>query len=44
MRKTLQNILKNYAPKDIFNCDETGLFWEMQPNRTLADGPVSGAK
>jgi hypothetical protein len=25
-----------YEAKDIFNCDETGLFWLSRPNRTLA--------
>jgi hypothetical protein len=44
MRETFQNILKDYAPEDIFNCDKTGLLWKMQPNHTLADGPISGAK
>ena len=29
MREDLCQILKNYDPKDIFNCDETGLFWKM---------------
>ncbi|CAG8848027.1 26693_t:CDS:1, partial [Gigaspora margarita] len=23
----LQDVLQNYEPKDIFNCDETALFW-----------------
>src|SRR5271156_3301003 len=44
MREDLQQILKNYDPDDIFNCDETGLFWEMQPNRTLANSPTAGTK
>ena len=29
MRKNLRKTLKGYAPEDIFNCDETGLFWKM---------------
>ena len=32
MRKDLQNILKEYSPDDIFNIDETGLYWKMEPN------------
>ena len=28
MRENICQILKNYDPKDIFNCDETGLFWK----------------
>lgn len=33
---TLPIILSQYAPCDIFNCDETGLFWKLTPHRTLA--------
>lgn len=32
----LPEILKNWAPEDIYNVDETGLFWKLTPNRTLA--------
>ena len=42
MRKNLQNILKDYLPNDIFNVDETGLYWKIEPNRTLSTG--SGKK
>ena len=31
-----QNILQRYESKNIYNCDETGLFYKMLPNRTLA--------
>ena len=44
MRENLRQTLKNYAPEDIFNCDKTGLFWKMKPNRTISNGPVSGKK
>lgn len=33
-----------YANKDIFNMDETGLFWKLIPSRTLATEAQSGAK
>lgn len=33
----LQDILKQYEPKDIYNADETGLFYKCVPNRTLAE-------
>lgn len=26
---------KGYPPEQIFNCDETGLFWKKMPNRTF---------
>ena len=32
----LQVILKKYAPADIFNTDETGLFFQCLPNKTLS--------
>src|SRR5829696_7044381 len=44
MREDLRQTLKDYNPEDIFNCDETGLFWEMKPSRTISNGPVSGTK
>jgi hypothetical protein len=44
MRENLRETLKGYAPEDIFNCDETGLFWKMRPNHTISNGPVAGTK
>lgn len=44
MRRDLQNILKEYQLDNIFNCDETGLFWKMEPSRGLSTGPLSGVK
>jgi len=43
-RQSLQVILKNYELKNIYNADETGLFYRMLPNQTLASAPVSGKK
>ena len=31
----IPNILQRFLPSDIFNGDETGLFWKMTPHRTL---------
>jgi len=28
-------IIHGYKPEQLFNCDETGLFWEQMPNRTF---------
>src|SRR3989337_1312838 len=44
MRENLRQTLKDYSPEDIFNCDETGLFWKMKPSRTISNGQVSGTK
>lgn len=31
----LKELLAEYEPQDIFNADETGLMWQMLPDRTL---------
>lgn len=33
---TLQSILSDYSPDDIYNSDETALFWQCLPDKTLA--------
>ena len=33
-----------YNPNDILNMDETGLFWKMSLDRTLATKAASGGK
>lgn len=30
----LQQEIARYHPDDVFNADETGLFWEMLPDKT----------
>ncbi|GBC13632.2 tigger transposable element-derived protein 4-like [Rhizophagus irregularis DAOM 181602=DAOM 197198] len=44
MREKLCQTLRDYDPKDIFNCDETGLFWKIKPNRTISNSSVTGTK
>ncbi len=44
MREKLHETIKNFSPENVFNCDETGLFWKMKPSRTISNGPVSGTK
>ena len=33
--KELPNVIKNYDLKDIYNCDETSIFFKVLPNKTL---------
>ena len=33
--RTLSVLLKEYQPDDIYNADETGLFFRLMPDRTL---------
>ncbi len=40
----LQEKLKKYTLKDIWNADEFGLFYQMPPRETIAPGPISGRK
>lgn len=35
-KKKLLTIMKEYSPRDIFNADETGLFFRALPNKTYA--------
>ena len=44
MRGRLRQTLRDYDPKDIFNCDETGLFWKMKLSHTISNGPVVRTK
>lgn len=32
----LKEALTKYSADDVFNADETGLFWKLMPNKTLA--------
>ena len=43
-RNKLQTILQDYTLDNIFNADETGLFFRMAPNQTLASAPTLGTK
>lgn len=36
IENVLNKILQKFEPKDIFNCDETGLFFKCLPSKTLA--------
>jgi hypothetical protein len=37
-------LLAAYDPKDIFNADETGLFFRMLPSQSLATSARKGTK
>ena len=43
-RLALQQFLASYNPEDIWNGNETGLFWKMKPSRVLVHDPISGHK
>jgi hypothetical protein len=35
-KSRLHSMIEHYNPVDVFNCDETGLFFKMMPDRSLA--------
>jgi hypothetical protein len=39
-----QKLISEYKPSDVFNMDETGLFYCMAPDRTIASRQVGGYK
>ena len=40
----IKSLVASYDRDDVFNMDETGLFYRMEPNRTLATSRLSGRK
>ncbi|CAG8713879.1 16317_t:CDS:2, partial [Acaulospora morrowiae] len=43
-RAKLYDIISNYDYQDIFNCDETALHWQLEPDRSLATKPLKDTK
>jgi hypothetical protein len=43
-RRKLRELLSEYRTEDIYNADETGLFYRMAPNQTLAKSQTAGKK
>jgi len=43
-RIELQNLLARWDLNDVYNCDETALYWRLEPSKTLARRPISGTK
>lgn len=42
--KKIEKLLEPYDPKDILNFDETGIYYEQQPARTICQKPMGGTK
>jgi hypothetical protein len=43
-RSMLQDIISQYDLDDVYNADETGIFYRLLPNRTLSTTQTSGTK
>lgn len=40
----IRQVINKYSAKDIFNCDETGLYWRMIPDRSLTTCSIPGKR
>jgi DDE superfamily endonuclease/Tc5 transposase DNA-binding domain/Fission yeast centromere protein N-terminal domain len=43
-RKQLIELIDDYEPRNVFNMDETGLFFRMQPSKSLGTKKLKGRK
>ena len=41
---SIRQIASSYAKEDIYNVDETGLFWKLAPNQGLSTQALPGKK
>ncbi|KAJ5111402.1 mariner-Tc1 transposon family protein [Penicillium argentinense] len=42
--RPIQQLLSTFQPNDIYNCDETSLFWKQVPDRSLSTRSIPGKK
>jgi hypothetical protein len=40
----LQSLIAKYDLEDVYNADETALYWKLEPNKSLARNSVTGTK
>ena len=43
-RRELHDVLARWDLENIYNCDETALYWKLEPSKTLARHPIAGTK
>jgi hypothetical protein len=43
-RAELRKLLGRWDLNDVYNCDETALYWKLEPSKTLARHAISGTK
>ncbi|CAG8631824.1 4178_t:CDS:2, partial [Acaulospora morrowiae] len=43
-RTELKLLIAQYDLNDVYNADETGLYWKLEPNKSLSSGPLIGTK
>ena len=42
--KKLSVLILEYKVEDVYNMDESGLFYHLHPDKTISSGPVKGCK
>jgi len=42
--QSIREALQSYPNEDIYNMDETGLYWKATPDQTLASEEIAGGK
>lgn len=42
--QSIRQAIAHYEPRDIYNCDETGLLWKLTPDRSLSTRTIPGRK
>lgn len=40
----IRSLVSQYQPSNVYNCDETSLFWKMMPSRGLSTQQLAGSK
>lgn len=43
-RELLKEVIQDYESCDVYNVDETALYWNLEPSKTLSDHFISGTK
>src|SRR5689334_8079474 len=44
LRATVRERFVRWDLNDVYNCDETALYWKLEPSKTLARHAISGTK
>jgi hypothetical protein len=40
----LKSLIAQYDLNDVYNADETALYWKLEPSKSLSGGPITGTK
>ncbi|CAJ0627132.1 3388_t:CDS:2 [Entrophospora sp. SA101] len=40
-RAELKSLIAQYDLNDVYNADETALYWKLEPSKSLSSGPIT---